>query len=217
MLYLLESCYPAPTTTLRAGKEGKELIAATSLEKSVVPAPGSSSFTSRIIRALNHAAEGDQHRLTAALLWSRLLNDAHEGKLEYIPFHSEVRVGHQALRTSILLAPVINKGHASIKPSPSSPLTNTTTTTTPLGSQRTDLRVLLSVHLSSIPTALTMQELKNWVPTQRPHGMGISIEYTAPSSPASSVLVFVMSGPAYYCLASHEAVRFLGFVKGLGV
>lgn len=201
VLYLLDSCYSAAA----ALSAGKELIAATSIED-VTPAPGYSSFTSSIIQELNNA-DRYQHYLTASQLWFLLLNDKHKGKLEFTPIHSETMVGPQP-RSSILLAPFGNQGRANVKPLPL-----TGANATPLGTRRTDLRVLLSVHLSD-GSAQTLQEMKNWVTTQRPHGIkdiGVSFEYAAPSS--SIVLVFIMPGPAYYCLASHEAIRFMSYVQ----
>ena len=201
VLYLLDSCYSA-TTALRPGKE---LIAATSIED-ITPAPGSSSFTSSIIRELNNANKYHRY-LTASQLWFLLLNDKHKGELEYTPIHSEVTVVGPQPRTSNLIAPF---GHRSQEDMRSYPLTSVKAI--PLGTRQTDLRVLLSVHLSD-GNARTLQEMREWV-TQRSHGIagiGISFEYAAPSS--SIILVFILPGPAYYCLASHEAIHFMSYVK----
>ena len=108
VLYLLASCYSAAA----ALSTGKELIAATSIED-VTPAPGYSSFTSSLAQALNDA-DRNQHYLTASQLWSLLLNEKHQGDLEFTPFHSEAMVGAQP-DTSILLAP---KDPATFSPDP---------------------------------------------------------------------------------------------------
>ena len=201
VLYLLDSCYSAAA----ALSPGKELIAATSIED-VTPAPGYNSFTSSIVQELNSAIR-NQHYLTASQLWFLLLNDKHRGKLEFTPIHSEAMVGPQP-RTSILLAPLGNKGQANINPWP---LTNANLI--PLGTRSSDLRVMLSVKLKD-GNHKTLDEMKNWVTTQRPQGVediGIAFVYIAPSS--SIILVFIIPAPAYYCLASHEAISFMSYVR----
>lgn len=197
VLYLLDSCYSAAA----ALSTGKELIAATSVED-VTPAPGYSSFTSSLVQELNNA-DRSQHYLTASQLWFLLLNDKHMGKLEFTPFHSEAMVGPQP-RTSILLAPLGNKGQATISPYPLTDIN-----AIPPGTRSTDLRVMLSVNLRD-GSRQTMEEMRNWV-SAGVYDVGISFEYVAPSS--SIILVFVIPGPAYYCLASHEAIRFMAYVQ----
>ncbi|KAI4283309.1 MAG: hypothetical protein L6R35_005210 [Caloplaca aegaea] len=209
VLYLLDCCNAA-TAGIRPGKE---LIAASSVEgKAARPDPY--SFTAALVQELNHAGYSkDSHYLTVAQLYFKMLEKVHTGELMHTPIHVETMVGPQP-RTSIFLAPLLRSGAtASESVTPSTyPLSGVNLI--PLGCRRTDIRVMLSVRLRD-GNARTVQELRNWLITQRAPNIehpGISFEHAVPSSADSiMVITFIMPVPEWYCLQGSPALTFMAW------
>lgn len=200
VLYLMDCC----NATTAAIRPGKELIAACAVEEKT-PDPGYWSFTAGLVQELNHAASSGWF-LTAAQLWFKLLDQKHRSSLTKAPIHAEAMVGPRP-RMSIFLAPLGMPG-----PGHESPYPLTGVYRTPVGSRITDVKVMLSVRLRD-GTRNTVRDLTSWVTeTLRPPGVavGVSFEYAATST--SVLLVFAMPAPAYYCLESHPAIHFMGYV-----
>ncbi|KAI4257724.1 MAG: hypothetical protein L6R42_005488 [Xanthoria sp. 1 TBL-2021] len=78
------------------------------------------------------------------------------------------------------------------------------------------LRVLLSVHLTSHDgIEPILRYLKDWWSSRLPANnsdTGVSFKYATAASKSSGIFVFTMSVAAYYCLQSHAAIRFIGYV-----
>ncbi|KAL8983092.1 MAG: hypothetical protein Q9177_005081 [Variospora cf. flavescens] len=195
VLYLLDCCNAA-TAGIRPGKE---LIAASSVEgKAARPDPY--SFTAALVQELNHAGYSkDPHYLTVAQLHFKMLEKVHTGDLMHTPIHVETMVGPQP-RTSIFLAPLLRSGATASESATPSTYPLSGGNLIPLGCRRTDIRVMLSVRLRDDGNARTaVQELKNWLVTQRAPNiehLGISFEHTVPSSADSTmVITFIMPVP----------------------
>ncbi|KAL8651084.1 MAG: hypothetical protein Q9210_003450 [Variospora velana] len=204
-LYFLDCCYAA---TAAIG-EGKELLAACAVE-SKTPGPGYFSFTSALVQQLVHA-EANNRFVTAAQIHYLMLTQTWEGKLERTPLHVETKVGPQP-RTSIYLAPLRSQS----RPATSGPpmyLQLSESNSVALGSRRADLKVLLTVSLRGASPQV-LQQMRTWLLINRPPAIkdiGVSFEYTIPSS--SQILFFIMPVAAWYCLQSHPAIAFVGYVK----
>ncbi|KAL8925872.1 MAG: hypothetical protein Q9172_002025 [Xanthocarpia lactea] len=211
VLYVLDCCHAATS----AIGPGKELLAACSVEAKT-PGPGYYSFTTALIQELTSAVSSNSF-LTAAQLHYLMLEKAWRGTLQYTPIHVETMVGPQP-RMSILLAPLVTTSTPSGTTIASSsgpqsiwPLTGTNAT--PIGCRVSDVKVLLSVSLRDAGPD-TLQQLKNWLRTQRPagiHDIGVSFEYAVPSS--SMLVIFIMPVAAWYCLRSHPAVSYISYVQ----
>ncbi|KAL8916433.1 MAG: hypothetical protein Q9208_008519 [Pyrenodesmia sp. 3 TL-2023] len=211
VLYVLDSCHAATS----AIGPGKELLAACSVE---AKSPGLEyySFTTALVQELTNAVSNNSF-LTAAQLHYLMLEKAWRGHLPYTPIHVETMVDLEP-RTSILLAPLVTTSTpsgttiaSSSGPQSLSPLTGSNAT--PVGCRVSDVKVLLSVSLRDAGPH-TLQQLKDWLETQRPpgiHDIGVSFEYAAPSS--SMLIIFVMPVAAWYCLQSHPAVSFIRYVQ----
>ncbi|KAL8644008.1 MAG: hypothetical protein Q9210_007469 [Variospora velana] len=223
-LYLLDCCYG---TTAAIG-EGKEFLASGAKEPRT-PGSGCLSFTHALTQELEHALVSNRFVTAAQLYYLTLLQAWRGGGLEQTPVHVETQnpalmrrrtydpdhentMDGSRPRTSIFLAPLGTT--ASLGGSPSAPLL--AKTSTQLGTQGTDLRVLLSVRLQDTDSH-TIRQLRQWMqaqqlPLQIPDIGGISFEHAVASSSTTCVIPFVIPVPIWYCMWNHAAISFISHV-----
>ncbi|KAL8922236.1 MAG: hypothetical protein Q9208_005315 [Pyrenodesmia sp. 3 TL-2023] len=202
VLYALDCCH----ATTAAINPGKELIAASTIEGGA-GGPGYTSFTSCMVQELVHAGSTRQF-LTAAQLYHTMLYKAYKGTLKYTPVHCETMVGPQP-RSSIFLQPWVPAGTSLPAAQSTWPLTNSNLT--PIGNHRSNVRVMLTVHLRD-GTSETLDQMKQWVSNQRPTNVqkiGITFDFAASTN--SLILFFSIPGAAWYSLRDHPAITFLGY------
>lgn len=211
VLYLLDCSYFADDREAASGiGPAKELIAAAN---TVEEGSDPGAFTSALTQELTNAYEkGPQHSLTTAQLYEKLL-------LSSKPLMHGTPMPHAALqqRPCILLSP--NSQSTTSSPSSSSSSSSTAPSTIPIppySNNRRDRRVQLSVHLTSHDgIEPILQYLKDWWSSRLPANnsdTGVSFKYATAASNSSGIFVFTMSVAAYYCLQSHAAIRFIGYV-----
>ncbi|PGH00779.1 hypothetical protein AJ79_08117 [Helicocarpus griseus UAMH5409] len=164
----------------------KELMAACAYESSS-RYPGYCSFTTALVRELEHAVLTKRY-LTTGMLYAKLVQKALNGSLKSTPVH--VDLSH-TLRRSIFLLPLHQ---------PPTPVTYP---------RNIPLSIVLSVQLRE-RSLDAPQDLTSWITRSKPSCVG-RVKFHRYWKSISSILVFEIPVEVWYCFAPHGAIRTISY------